>query len=625
MRIKPTPDGKYTIPEGNLFADGKEGRPEIYVMGCRNPYRISIDSKTKYLYWGDVGPDANDNEEGRGARGHDEVNQARKAGNFGWPYFIGDNKPYNDYDFAAKKSLAAFNPEKPINNSPNNTGAKELPPAQKAFIWYPYANSEEFPMLGSGARNAMAGPVYYSENYKSNKKFPAYFDGKLTIYDWMRQWIFLVTMKENGDFEKMTPFLPSMEFNNIIDMQYGPDGQLYMLEYGTGWFTQNPDARLFKIEYNPGNRAPIAKAESDVFAGQTPLTVQFSGVNSSDADGDELSFEWDFGNGETSTESNPKITYDKNGDYDVTLTVKDKEGLKSTNIISITAGNQPPTLAWTFNSGNSTFYWDKPINLGYAIKVNDQEDGTVGSGIADDAVAISVDYLPEGLDMTVMEQNHLTRSEAAQASIGKALMADSDCASCHKENEKSIGPSYIQVAEKYKKQPNAITYLSSKIQNGGGGIWGETAMAAHPSLTETQTEQMAKYVMSFAKTDTKSLPAKGTLTLNQHLGKPPVGMYVLKASYTDKGGENAGSFTASQTVILRSANVLATTFSKTNDGMKFNVPAKDNPISDEDSEIVLVKGTTFLAFEDIDLTGIKNVKTNIGMIMAMTKGGKIRD
>ena len=101
LRIKPQPDGTYTIPAGNLFpADGSAGRPEIYVMGNRNPFRISIDAETGWLYWGEVGPDASNDSATRGPRGYDEINQARQAGNFGWPYIIADNKPYRDYNFA---------------------------------------------------------------------------------------------------------------------------------------------------------------------------------------------------------------------------------------------------------------------------------------------------------------------------------------------------------------------------------------------------------------------------------------------------------------------------------------------------------------------------------------------
>ena len=58
LRIRPEANGSYSIPAGNLFAADATHRPEIYVMGNRNPYRISIDSETGWLYWGDVGPDA---------------------------------------------------------------------------------------------------------------------------------------------------------------------------------------------------------------------------------------------------------------------------------------------------------------------------------------------------------------------------------------------------------------------------------------------------------------------------------------------------------------------------------------------------------------------------------------
>ncbi|RYZ89175.1 MAG: carbohydrate-binding protein, partial [Proteobacteria bacterium] len=108
LRIHVAEDGSYTIPEGNLFALGTSGtRPEIYVMGCRNPYRISVDPATSIVYWGEIGPDAG-TDGAQGPRGYDEFNQARKAGNYGWPYFVGDNKPYFQYDFATKAVGSLF-------------------------------------------------------------------------------------------------------------------------------------------------------------------------------------------------------------------------------------------------------------------------------------------------------------------------------------------------------------------------------------------------------------------------------------------------------------------------------------------------------------------------------------
>ena len=211
LRITMNEDGTYDIPEGNLFPKGTaKTRPEIYVMGDRNPYRISVDQKNGNVYWGEVGPDANvDSLDTRGPRGYDEFNQARKAGYFGWPLFIGNNYPYHAYDYAKGESGPAFDPAKPINNSVNNTGLTELPPAQPAFIWYPYAASPDFPQLGTGGRTAMAGPVYYTDLYPKETRYPDYYNGKLFIYEWIRNWIKVVTMQPNGDYDKMEPFIDS--------------------------------------------------------------------------------------------------------------------------------------------------------------------------------------------------------------------------------------------------------------------------------------------------------------------------------------------------------------------------------------------------------------------------------
>jgi glucose/arabinose dehydrogenase len=251
LRIRVNPDGSYSIPEGNLFPVGMaKTRPEIYAMGLRNPYRISVDQKNGTLYWGEIGPDASaDSLETRGPRGYDELNQARTAGYFGWPMFVGNNYPYHRYDYVTGRSGPAFDPLHPVNESRNNTGLRELPPVSPAFIWYPYGPSAEFPQVGNGGRSALAGPVYYCDQYPEATRLPDYYNGKLLIYDWMRGWRMAVTLQPNGDFDKMEPFAPSVKTNYMIDMEVGPDGRLYALEYGTGWFTKNPDAGLARFDY----------------------------------------------------------------------------------------------------------------------------------------------------------------------------------------------------------------------------------------------------------------------------------------------------------------------------------------------------------------------------------------
>ncbi|HEY4965488.1 MAG TPA: PQQ-dependent sugar dehydrogenase [Puia sp.] len=269
MRIRVHPDGSYEIPAGNLFPPGTpKTRPEIYVMGNRNPYRITVDQKNSTLYWGEVGPDANvDSMSTRGPRGYDEINQARKAGYYGWPFFVGNNYPYRRYNYLTGVSGDAFDAAKPENTSGNNTGIRDLPPAQAAMIWYPYVISPEFPELGSGGRNAMAGPVYYTDMYPATSRYPEYFNGKLFIYDWIRGWIKAVTLQPNGDFEQMEPFMPHTVLHNCIDMEAGPDGKLYLLEYGTGWFVKNPDAGLSRVDYSSaGFSASVLAIAADTSA-----------------------------------------------------------------------------------------------------------------------------------------------------------------------------------------------------------------------------------------------------------------------------------------------------------------------------------------------------------------------
>jgi cytochrome c len=253
LRIRVLTNGTYDIPPGNLFSPGTANtRPEIYVMGNRNPYRISVDQKSGFLYWGEVGPDAADDTLAtRGPRGYDEINQARTAGNYGWPLFVGASYAYHQWDYATGASGPVYDAAAPKNLSRNTTGLRDLPPARSAFIWYPYGDSHDFPPVGKGGRTAMAGPVYHYDLFDKQRAtaMPQYYDGKLFIYDWIRHWIMAVTLRPNGDYEAMERFAPRDTFSAPIDMELGPNGQLYVLEYGKAWFAKNADAGLSRIEY----------------------------------------------------------------------------------------------------------------------------------------------------------------------------------------------------------------------------------------------------------------------------------------------------------------------------------------------------------------------------------------
>ncbi|CAM3452055.1 ThuA domain-containing protein [Pontibacter korlensis] len=559
IRIKMNDDGTYTIPEGNLFpTNTPNARPEIFTMGHRNPYRISVDQKKGYLYWGDVGPDAaGDSMKVRGPRGYDEMNQARKAGNFGWPLFIGNNYAYNRYDYGKGFTGPEFDPAKPVNESRNNTGIKELPAAQPAFVWYPYAESPDFPQVGSGGRNAMTGPVYYSDMFPEQTRYSSYYDGKLFVYDWMRNWIKVITMKENGDFDKMETFMPDIKLTGAIDMEVGPDGRLYVLEYGSGWFAKNDDSGLARIDYLAGNRPPkVADLTVDKMSGRTPLVITAK-VDAKDPENDKMRYEWNVG-GKTlrTTEPSLKYTINNNGDHSISVVVfDDKNASSKSNVVTLYAGNEQPQVNVALQ-GNRSFYTEgQPVK--YSVKVTDP-DGTVDMN----NLFVSVDYV-EGTDLAGASQGHQIVSEEM---LGKNLMLSSDCKACHSINEKSIGPTYTQVAKRYQKDNGAMTHLTNKIIKGGSGVWGEAAMPAHPNMSESDAKQIVKWILSLGNTENarKSLPASGEIVPKVDSKQKDNTVLKLTATYTDQGGQGIKPLAGTGVVYLRNTTLDAADFKSIN-------------------------------------------------------------
>ena len=600
LRIKVNEDGSYDIPEGNLFPVGTDKtRPEIYTMGHRNPYRISVDPKNGYLYWGDVGPDAReDSLLTRGPRGYDEMNQAQQAGNFGWPLFIADNKPYFEYNYETGVSGEIFDPEKPINNSKNNTGLKELPKAMPAYAYYPYVESSDFPQVGTGGRNAMAGPAYYSDLYNGPNTLPEYYDGKVIIYDWMRGWMKAVSFFEDGSFNKMEPFASDIEINSLIDMEVGPDGTVYLLEYGSGWFSRNDDSGLSYIKYNSGNRPPVIDHMIvDKTSGVLPLRIKAQ-VEAFDREKDEVKYLWDLGDGTTmeTTDSSIEYTFDKMGEYKVSVQAIDNKNATATSeMVTVVAGNSRPVVSIDLSGGNSSFFMPGiPIN--YSVSVDDPD----GNEDIDEAnIFVSADYM-EGMDEVNLSLGH---KEVSAVVSGKAFTLSMDCKTCHKVNEASIGPSYLQIAEKYKDDKNARNYLQGKIKSGGSGVWGEVTMPAHPNITNAEAGQITSYIQSLVEevATKKSLPAKGTIVPNP---TPGANVFVLTASYTDAGIGEAKPLTGVEKVYLMGSTVPFSDKTKT-DGF--------TPISFGGRDLLVVPTKqAWFALESIDLKGIKTAYIAIG-------------
>ncbi|GAA2654908.1 ThuA domain-containing protein [Streptomyces aculeolatus] len=380
LRIHPEDDGTYSVPDGNMFPAGTaKTKPEIYAMGFRNPFRFSVDPEDGTLYAADYGADAGGDDPDRGPAATVEWNVVEEPGFYGWPYCVGDNIPYNDYDFATGESGPKFDCDAPVNDSPNNTGLTDLPAAKKADVWYGNgANGNKFPEMGGGGEAPAAFPVYkYDPDNPSETKFPEYFDDTPFFGEWSRNRLHEFRLDDDGKLLKINDLLSDMSFKSPMDMKFGPDGAMYLLEWGSGFGRDNPDSGLYRIDYTTGDKRPIAKAAATPSSGPGPLQVTFSSEGSSDPEGTGLTYQWTFGDGATSTEANPTHTYEKNGQFNVSLKVTDAGGKTGTANVTVTSGNTAPKVELSIPDGGM-FEWGEPIP--YTVKVTDPEDGTIDCG-----------------------------------------------------------------------------------------------------------------------------------------------------------------------------------------------------------------------------------------------------
>jgi cytochrome c len=332
------------------------------------------------------------------------------------------------------------------------------------------------------------------------------------------------------------------------------------------------------------------------------MKVQFSADGTRDADFDDLSYAWEVATQEGTdsrkfNEANPVVSFDKAGVYKATLTVTDSKGESSSQSLEILAGNEEPVLVFETPQSNQTFFFpNQPFD--YEVKVNDKEDGSLESGtIKPEEVAINFDYLPEGYDLIAIAQGHRSADEAAGSLKGLRLIEGSDCKACHAADKKSVGPSYAQIAEKYKNDSQAGGNLAKKIISGGSGVWGEVAMSAHPQVSEADALEMATYILSSgaAKEAKISLPVKGSYVMSIPDGDKGEGIYVVRAAYQDKGNQGIPSISSEKILTLRNAKMPAGKAEIVENSMKYGTVV-----------IASVHGA-YIGFKNLDLTGIETI------------------
>jgi cytochrome c len=613
LRIHPMPDGSYGIPRDNLFRGGDQTRPEIFAMGVRNGFRVTEDPLTGWVYWGDVGQNI-DPALGIGPNGYDEINQARAAGNFGWPMFTGPNEPYKMLDFSSKKPGHLFDVSAPQNNSPNNTGLIDLPPPQGAFIWYPSALSGDFPMLGSGGRSAMVGPVYYwmDSLLDSEVRMPAAYDNSVFIFDWMRNWIKVVKLDMQGKVEEILPFMPSAKWRKPIDIKLGPDQSLYVVELGDRW-TDNKDSQISRIIYRRGNRPPVAGLTVSPLAGKHPLTVTLDAGISYDKDADaKLTFAWEIlgkdGKAIPDLAKNEgsrfTYTFTQPGSYTANVTVTDQHGASSQASSFLSVGNTIPEVTLLKPDHGGFFDWELVIE--YQISVKDAEDGASDKGKIDPSRVLVTSSLHSRWE------RNMNLSDTDLSVPGLQLMRKTTCFSCHQTYQKSLGPAYVDIAKRYVTKPEAREELAHKIIQGSQGSWGmEAAMPPHPQHVLSETQLMVDWILSLvdsaSQVEKKGFVGKILAPSQSPSAKRKKFSSVLAihAEYIDNGAAGLPPLRGEATHILRSRLQMAYNYSR----------AKDVEVVElfegGEGRCVQFKANGFIVFDAVNLKDVAKIRCRL--------------
>eukprot|EP00903_Cladosiphon_okamuranus_P004167 g4165.t1 len=554
-RIRPMPDGSYTIPEGNFFPVGTEKtRSEIFAMGFRNPWRFTVDAKSGIVYVGDVGPDSAVTTEERGPNGFDTVNQIRKPAYFGWPYSRG-KEVYRDYDFDGEAPGEFFNKGNPVNNSPNNTGLTELPPTTPPMIWYARGKSEEFPLLGIGGRTACAGEVFhYKPEFAETDGFPEHFDGALLWFDWQRPLLMWAMMDEDSNFTSLEKFSDSaqiaqgeadeskrMQFKRPIDLFFGPDGCAYIMDYGETW-GKNADAKIVKVVYQRGNLNPIANIAMGQKSGGVPFKTKLSAKGSTDPEGKALGYEWVLLPEEKviSATEEAEVAIEESGNYEIELRVTDPEGAVGTTRESLVVGNTAPVVA--FLEPKDGDFFDHGDTLEYKIRIDDEEDGNSVDGNKAESLKFATLLTTEWLD---------GKKHAADSAVGMTLMKQSGCFNCHAMDTQIVGPPLVEIAEKYRGQKGAMDASADRVLKGSSGVWGQVPMLPHPQHSKDEIFMMVEWIYSLKKGEGGSALRRGTEGVVNVPKNKKIRHGVLRAEFKDFGNSPAAPLETTTVVNVR--------------------------------------------------------------------------
>jgi len=101
--------------------------------------------------------------------------------------------------------------------------------------------------------------------------------------------------------------------------------------------------------------------------------------------------------------------------------------------------------------------------------------------------------------MTLFAVATFAVSAMARADAGEDLLKKSGCTACHAIDKRVIGPSYQEVAAKYKGDASAPAKLQEKVKKGGSGVWGQVPMPPNTQVSDADIKTLVTYILALKK------------------------------------------------------------------------------------------------------------------------------